>query len=385
MQSGRRFFITGWRSADALAAFEERLARAANGVLTAVATPGSKRWLFAPQDDGDVVLARGLCAEYDVALCLRVHPIGAPMPGCGPQPDPAVAMGQGGGQGGSQDAAITDALTDPSRASRPTLVVDPAGLQALKRYGEGAQAVWRAQAGCTLGALADAGLTQFAGKPAQMTLAQWACGRHDDVGAGETALTGVVGADVLFADGTVETLGGFGAKDTRALKSPRVQAMVPALFELARSEAACLLRAQPRWLGDARLDALVPAPSQGADDINVARVFLGHQGRYGWILQWLLRVPAAYAHDPAASTGLTEAQPSTRSAEPAQPARPADAAPSTRVVEPAPWTGPAEGLLPAGSTRAASRALAASAHRLNEAVSQVLDPENRYGGATVVA
>lgn len=331
MQSGRRFFITGWRSADALAAFEERLARAANGVLTPVASRGGKRWLFVPQDDGDVLLARGLCAEYDVALCLRVHPTDGLMPGADRHPVPAVAMGQGGGQ----VAAITDAMTDPTRASRPSLVVDPAGLQALKRYGAGAQAVWRAQAGCTLGALAEAGLTQFAGRPAHMTLAQWACGRHDDVRAGETAITGVVGADVLFADGTVETLGGFGANDTRALKSARVQAMVPALFELARSEAACQLRAQPRWLAEARLDALVPVPTQGDDDINVARVFLGHQGRYGWILQWLLRVP--------------------------------------------------EPVLLTGSTEAASDAMVTHVRPLDEAVGQVLDPENRYGGATVVA
>lgn len=338
MQSGRRFFITGWRSADALAAFEERLARAANGLLTPVTTQGGKRWLFVPQDDGDVLLARGLCAEYDVALCLRVH---------------------GGGH--------IDAMADATEAPRASLVVDPSRLQALKRYGEGAQAVWRAQAGCTLGALADAGLTQFAGGAAQMTLAQWACGRHDDVRSGETAATGVVGADVLFSDGTVETLGGFGANDTRALKSARVQAMVPALFELARSDIACQLRAQPRWLAQARLDALVPASAQGSDDINVARVFLGHQGRYGWILQWLLRVPVRQAHDPSPSTGFTEALPAT---------------PTTNAAR---YTGLTERAASTGSTEPAFAALVARVPSFNDAVGQVLDPENRYGGATTIA
>ena len=313
MQSGRRFFITGWRSSDAVTAFAERLARAANGTLEPIERPGERAWLFVPQDDGDVTLARGLCAEYDVAVCLRLD-----------------GVSRGAQAGG-----------------RACLVIDPIRLQALKRYGEGAHAVWGAQAGCTLGALADAGLTQFADLPTAVTLAQWAAGAHPAVLPGQTALTGVMGADVLFADGTVETVGGFGTRDTRPLRSQRVQAAVPALFELTRGDDARLLRARPRWPAIARLDALMPPAGQD-DDINVARVFLGNRGRHGWVLQWLLRP----------SDTVLRASPDVT----AECDR-ADAPDEAR-------------------THDVSADAIEAGRRLDDAIARVLDPENLYSGAT---
>ncbi len=300
MQSGRRFFITGWRASDPVAAFAERLARATNGALEPLDQKGGRGWLYVPQDDGDVTLARGLCAEYDVAMCLRLA--------------------------GQSRAA------PPS--SRPRLLVDSRRLTAVKRYGEGPHAVWGAQAGCTLGTLVDLGLAQFAGLPADLTLSQWASTSHDAVAPGESAATGVIGADVLFADGTVETLGGFGTRDTRPLRSARVQAAVPALFEITRSADARMLRAQPHWPPLARLDAMMP-DANGDDDINVARLFLGNQGRHGWVLQWLVR---------ACDTALHA------------------------------FRGDAVPPFPDG--------LREAAHRLDGAIGQVLDPGNLYGGAT---
>lgn len=300
MQSGRRFFITGWRTSDPVAAFAERLARAANGTLESLAPKGAQAWLYVPEDDGDVTLARGLCAEYDVVMCLH--------------------------QATESPAASPD--------SRPRLLIDLRRLNAVKPYGEGAHAVWGAQAGCKLGTLVNLGLKQFAGLPADLTLAQWASASHDALAPGESAATGVIGADVLFADGTVETLGGFGTRDTRPLRSARVQAAVPALFEITRSADAQMLRAQPHWPPLARLDAMMPG-AEGDDDINVARIFLGNQGRHGWVLQWLLR---------ACDTAL-------------------------RVPAP-------DAVLPVASE------LSESARRVDRAIAEVLDPGNLYAGAT---
>lgn len=315
MQSGRRFFITGWRSTDALAAFEDRLARAANGGLVRLQTPAGRAWRFEPQDDGDVVLARGLCAEYDVALCLRTQPVK-------PSARPTF--------------------------ERASLVVDPARLHALQRYGEGANAVWRAQAGCTLGLLADAGLTQFQGLARDVTLAQWASDRHPGIPTGQTARTGVVGADVLFADGTVETLGGFGADDTRALKAPQVQTLVPALFRLTQDASVAALLDDVSWPARIRLDALMAVGARG--DINVARAFLGHGGRHVWVLQWLLRATPAPMAGPVSVPHHPEGR---------------DASTGDRRARPE-----------AGDTWM---------HPVDAAVAQLVDPGNRYGGATAIA
>lgn len=322
MRSGRRFFIMGKRDVDPWQSFCASLRRAARGTLTPLSN-GALSMLngaggeagrpervacLTVQDEGDVALARTLCAEYGVRFLLR--------------------------QSGRADVDDGIGATDATS----WLVIDPTLLQRLVKvdpHAPTSSALWRAQPGCRLGMLAQAGLTQFEGLDPEQTLACWAAARHDAYAPGSTHATGVLGADVMFADGTSETLGGFGAADTRALRSPRVQAMVPALFQLVHSEDGALLREQPIWLAHCRLDALVPlAPAP----VNLAQLFLGSAGRHGWVMQWLLR---------------------------AAPALPASEA---RIR--APMAPPA--------------ALVAAAARLDRATREVLDPHGLYGGTTKI-
>lgn len=328
MRSGRRFFITGKRDADPWQSFCTSLRRAARGTLTSLPRGSvgvARSESGAPirpervacltvQDEGDVASARALCAQHGVRFFLR-------------QSGQADA-------GRGEDSGAGTVQVD----TRAWLIVDPSLLQHLIKVdpdAPAASALWRAQPGCRLGALAQAGLTQFEGFDPDLTLACWAAAGHDAYAPGGTHASGVLGADVLFADGTSETLGAFGAADTRALRSPRAQAMVPALFGLIHSEDGALLRQQPLWLAHCRLDALAPVASA---PVNLAQVLLGSAGRYGWVMQWLLRAMPAYAC----------------------------------------------ALAPVRAPMAAPAALVQAAARLDRAAQEVLDPQGLYGGTTKV-
>jgi len=259
MQPSRRAFLFGRRvPRTPWDAFRQRLERAAPGrLLASDASPGLAR--LTPARVEDVRHARALCSEYGVMMVLD----------------------------GVRDTG-GDAHAD---AGRPVLRVDPSGLAGLAPGPRAGQ--WRAQPGCRLGELAQAGLAQFRDAPADTTLAVWLAQAHAWA-SGATADSGVIGVDLLLSDGTAETLGPFGQSDLRPLRSATVQRLVPALFQLSSSPDAAACRAHPGWPCRYRLDALLPAPPA---EVNLAQLLLGHGGALAWVEEVLL---AAGAPAPAA-------------------------------------------------------------------------------------
>jgi hypothetical protein len=100
-------------------------------------------------------------------------------------------------------------------------------------------------------------------------------------------------AEVLFADGTVEVLGPFGASAQAPLRSLTVQRLVPKLFELAGSESAQRCAQSTPWPGCYRLDALITTATH---EPNLAQLLFGHQGRLGWVQALWLKRPGAVAN-----------------------------------------------------------------------------------------
>jgi len=262
MQPSRRAFLFGRRvPRTPWDAFRQRLERVAQGrLLASDAAPGQAR--LTPARTEDVRHARALCAEYGVAMVLD------------------------GVSGADADAG------------RPVLRLDPSDLAALTPGPQAGQ--WRAQPGCRLGDLADAGLAQFRDAPAEATLAAWLAQAHAWA-PGATAGSGVIGADVLLSDGTAEALGPFGQSDLRPLRSATVQRLVPALFQLSGSPDAAACRAHAAWPCRYRLDALLPAAPA---EVNLAQLLLGHGGALAWVEEVLLvsgtPAPAAPAEPPPA-------------------------------------------------------------------------------------
>ncbi|ANN65716.1 hypothetical protein [Bordetella bronchialis] len=267
MQPSRRAFLLG-RSTPRTPwqAFCHSLRRACDGELKLLPASdpdgqGSRmpagasqapqaRWT--PRTAADVRQARALCAEHGVQLALA---------------DSAAAV-----------------------EGRPVLWVDPRRLDALVRE-TGARARWRAGPGVTLGALAQAGLRQFAGQEAGRTVAAWLADRHAAAWpAGRADLSGIYAADVLLADGVADTLGPFGADDGWPLRSAALQQLVPTLFRLASGPEAQWCAAQSAWPARYRLDALLPVPPAST---NLARMLHGHGGTLAWLESLILEVPPA--------------------------------------------------------------------------------------------
>lgn len=272
MPSDRRSFLLGRRAPPAQQ-FRDALRRAVTGTVVA-GTAGNATILIAA-DAGDIVTARALCVRHGVKMALRVADASATTAASGAQP------------GVAQTTAV--------------LWVDVQRLDTLQPVSPQAQgvALWRVGPGCRLGDLARAGLTQFEALAPDTLLCTWLADPHDHIAPGQCVDTGLMGADMLFADGTIETLGPFGAAGTRPLRSTRVQSMVPALFQLAQGPDADLLARQPVWHAEGRLDALTP---RHPDDLNLAQLFLGSRGRYAWMLQCLMRACPAPGTHPIASS-----------------------------------------------------------------------------------
>ena len=252
MHVSRRGFLTGRRPApDRWDALIERLSALAPGRV-GQDRPVSRAVHVRVGELDSVPQIAALARTHDVALCLAAAP---GLPGAAPSAGQCVVL---------EMSDLTACLPVP----------DVPGA-------------WLAEPGCRLGDLAGAGLAQFECAPAAWTLAQWAAAPGHRWGG-----DGVRAADVLFDDGTIETLGVFGAARTRPLRSARVRQLVPALFELARQ---ALPPAHP-------LQALRPA---AGEDINLARVLLGHAGRLALPLRWLLVADAGAASvfDPACALG----------------------------------------------------------------------------------
>jgi len=256
MKPSRRAFLFGRGSVPETPwqQFCQRLTRACLGQVSNHGT-GTAR--LAPVDANDVQRARELCRQYGVKL------------------------------------ALTD-TTVPNAPGQQVLWLDPA--PALTRLAPlpNAPGMWHAQAGVRLADLLAAGLTQFAGAPADMTLAAWLADPASKLCAtGRTRDAGVVSLDVLLADGTHATLGAFGEHATAPLRGAAVQRLIPRLFELSRSVNAETCLAQPRWPARVRLDAL------RGDDVNLAHLLLGHADTLVWINSAVLTATPAPHDSPA--------------------------------------------------------------------------------------
>ena len=80
----------------------------------------------------------------------------------------------------------------------------------------------------------------------------------------------------VFADGTIEVLGPFGANDSQPLRSVTAQTCIPKLFELASNSMGAK---EPEPVkGYYRIDAL-EGPA-----VNLAHVTLGHRATLGWVV-----------------------------------------------------------------------------------------------------
>ena len=255
--TSRRAFLTGRRAPTSpWVQFCERLARTCLGaVRVEPAAPHDsgrgQAWLK-PLRFADVRQARALCAEYGVSLVAT---------GC---------------------ARTADEL-------RPTLWVLPLSEGAAFESLDSQNTQWRVDAGCLLSHLQSTGLFSEADCDANLTVGQWfasltAAHQLDDRAVGSQVLC----AEVLFADGTVEVLGAFGATAQTPLLSLSVQRLVPKLFELSGSTDAQRCAACEPWPAQYRLDALMAEASR---EPNLAQLFLGHRGQLGWVQTvWLRRV-----------------------------------------------------------------------------------------------
>jgi hypothetical protein len=155
---------------------------------------------------------------------------------------------------------------------------------------------WRAEPGVTVAALARAGLAQFAGIASaspELTLAAWFADRRIAAWPpGRGDLSGVLAADVLLADGVVDTLGPFGAEDGQPLRTASLQTLVPALFRLSSGAGAQWCRAQSDWPARYRLDALLAQPPV---TVNLAQMLHGHEGTLVWLEGLILQSAAGVA------------------------------------------------------------------------------------------
>jgi len=257
MQPSRRAFLFG-RGKTSITPWTQfclRLRRSCRGRVDEMR--GGAR--LTPAGVADVLHARTLCTQYGVRLALV---------------------------GADTDA---DAGTDSVQSETPLLWLVPTALNRLEPLA-GSPGLWRAEAGVPVQALHAVGLRQFAHAPPGMTLASWlACEAGKQCATGCTAHAGVLGADVMLADGTRTALGPFGERDVQPLRSAVVQRLVPQLFELAGSDDAQTCFAHPHWPARARLDAL--RPRQGS--VNLAQLLLGHAGTLAWVEAVVLATPCA--------------------------------------------------------------------------------------------
>lgn len=257
MQLSRRGFLTGRRASAAWAGLLDRLrAVAPGGVWTY--TAGIRRMVCVrPQVLDTVPQVFALAHDYGVPLCLGV-------------------------------ASAVESDTPLPEDSSGCVVLDVGALTACTPV-VAMPGSWLAEPGCRLGDLARLGLAQFEPAPPDWTLAHWAAGPVTPWRVGRCADSGVRAVDVLFDDGTIETLGAFGQTNVRALRSARVQRLVPALFQLAQ-QAEVQQGTQGESMAGYRLDALQPA---AGCTLNLSHLMLGHAGHLALPMRWLLVAGAA--------------------------------------------------------------------------------------------
>ena len=251
-QPSRRAFLTGRRtSASPWGQFCARLSRTCVGrVRWEQGGQTTQAWLE-PARAVDVMHAQVLCRELGVQLILL----------------------------------NSEACPD---STRPILWVDSRADWAQMERVSPESAVWRVDAGVTLGTLHQKGVGVFAKALAanlsEWTLAQWYASSF----SGNMMQSGIVQAEVLLSDGTLELLGPFGAKASQPLRSLSLQRKIPQLFELAQSGEAARCAESEKWPSRYRLDALMP---QSGDSLNLAWLFKGHGGSLAWMQTLWLQIP----------------------------------------------------------------------------------------------
>lgn len=260
MQPARRAFLFGrQRPRTTWEAFIHGLERKVEGrVRHHAKRPGAATLVPAHRDDAR--LARALCVEFGVRMSLA------------------------GADTNPQEETVGGAVTGP------VLEIDPRRLNGLSTDPGGGIL---AEPGCRLADLAAAGLPQFRDAEPDCTLAAWlavATGWRP----GCTSDSGVAAVDVLLSDGTTESLGPFGASDSRPLRSATIQRLIPFLFQLADSADARACRRAEVWPCRYRLDALRPAAHA---EVNLAHLLLGHHGELAWIESVLLAPLEDFASD----------------------------------------------------------------------------------------
>jgi len=270
MQPSRRAFLLG-RKTESVTPWSEFCLRLVRDCLGRVSHDAHTARL-APLGTDDIQRACRLCGQYGVRL------------------------------------ALIDSATHTEAPNQPVLWLDPTVALTRLEPIPHTPGQWRAEAGVRAADLRAAGLPQFADTPDDMTLTHWLAGPASALCATRrTQEAGVMSLDVLLADGTLTTLGPFGAHATEPLRGTVVQRLVPQLFELARSSDAQLCLAHPQWLALARLDAL------HGDDANLAHLLLGHDGTLAWVhAAVLVAAPPPSGFEPATST--TPAPPGLRHA-----------------------------------------------------------------------
>lgn len=265
--NSRRAFLFGRRtSSTPWGQFCARLARTTEGAVRWNQDDARAQAWLRPRREADVFHARALCAEYGVCLALEGTAL------------PTAAMPRG------------------------LLWLEPGADWAVLLPGAAGAGGWRADAGCRIGALQDAGLAAVAGAEPGQSVAAWFASRAAARWApGLGASCGIDRIEVLLADGTTATLGPFGAGARDPLDSLTVQRMVPRLFELAGSESATRWIGQAAWPARFRLDALNPP---GGADVNLAWLLAGHGGCLAWVRAvWF--APDVAAFRPASDANVT--------------------------------------------------------------------------------
>ena len=226
----RRSFLFGRRESgdDAWLRFLMRLRRSCKGPVTLLPPQAAR---LTPGRLEDVFHARELCHEHSICLSL-------------------------------------DGVAQVGNAAGGHVLYVEAGSAWGSLIPLGSSGQWRVDAGCAISAMKAADLVDRDVSESIKTTAQWlALWDHEDL-----AQSGLVSVEWMFADGTIEVLGPFGANDSQPLRSVTAQTCIPKLFELASN-------LQPESAqGLYRLDAL------SVPDVNLAHFTLGHRATLGWVI-----------------------------------------------------------------------------------------------------
>jgi len=205
-----------------------RLRRSCKGPVTLLPPKAAR---LTPGRLEDVLHARELCHEHSICLSL-------------------------------------DGVVGAGNESRGNVLYVEAGSAWGSLIPLGTSGQWRVDAGCALSAMKAANLVHRDVPESIKTMAQWlALWDSEDL-----TQSGLISVEWLFADGTIEVLGPFGATDSQPLRSVTAQTCIPKLFELASN-------LQPESAqGLYRLDAL------RVSDVNLAYFTLGHRATLGWVI-----------------------------------------------------------------------------------------------------